>query len=77
MFGVCAGYHRYFSHRTYKMGRVMQFLMALLGTLSVQKGRPLVGGAPPAASQALRRAPGRALGEAARLLVGARRLDPD
>jgi len=38
MFGVCAGYHRYFSHRTYKMGRVMQFLMALLGTLSVQKG---------------------------------------
>jgi stearoyl-CoA desaturase (delta-9 desaturase) len=38
MFGITAGYHRYFSHRTYKMGRVMQFLMALLGTLSVQKG---------------------------------------
>jgi stearoyl-CoA desaturase (delta-9 desaturase) len=38
MFGVTAAYHRYFSHRTYKMGRVMQFLMALLGTLAVQKG---------------------------------------
>jgi stearoyl-CoA desaturase (delta-9 desaturase) len=38
MFGITAGYHRYFSHRAYKMGRVMQFLMALLGSLSVQKG---------------------------------------
>jgi stearoyl-CoA desaturase (delta-9 desaturase) len=38
MFGVTAAYHRYFSHRTYKMGRVMQFLMALLGTTAVQKG---------------------------------------
>jgi stearoyl-CoA desaturase (delta-9 desaturase) len=38
MFGITAGYHRYFAHRSYKMGRVMQFLMALLGTTSVQKG---------------------------------------
>lgn len=38
MFGITAGYHRYFSHRSYKTGRVMQFLMALLGTLSLQKG---------------------------------------
>jgi stearoyl-CoA desaturase (Delta-9 desaturase) len=38
MFGVTAGYHRYFSHRTFKTGRVFQFLLALLGTLSVQKG---------------------------------------
>src|SRR5688572_15335201 len=38
MFAVTAGYHRYFSHRTYKMGRVMQFVMAFLGTLAVQKG---------------------------------------
>jgi stearoyl-CoA desaturase (delta-9 desaturase) len=38
MFGITAGYHRYFSHRTYKMARVPQFLMALLGTLAVQKG---------------------------------------
>lgn len=38
MFGVTAGYHRYFSHRTYKMGRVAQFFMALLATSSFQKG---------------------------------------
>ncbi len=38
MFGVTAGYHRYFSHRTYKLDRVSQFLMAWLATSSVQKG---------------------------------------
>jgi stearoyl-CoA desaturase (Delta-9 desaturase) len=38
MFGLTAGYHRYFSHRTYKTGRVFQFLLALLGTTAVQKG---------------------------------------
>lgn len=38
MFFISAGYHRYFSHRTYKMGRVMQFLMALGGTLAIQEG---------------------------------------
>ncbi len=38
MFAITAGYHRYFSHRAYKMGRVPQFLMALLGTTATQKG---------------------------------------
>lgn len=38
MFGITAGYHRYFSHRTYKLGRVTQFLMAFLGTTAAQKG---------------------------------------
>ena len=38
MFFITAGYHRYFAHRSYKMGRVMQFLMALGGTTAVQKG---------------------------------------
>jgi len=38
MFGVTGGYHRYFSHRTYRMGRVMQFLMAFLAQSSAQKG---------------------------------------
>jgi stearoyl-CoA desaturase (delta-9 desaturase) len=38
MFGITAGYHRYFSHRTYKMGRGMQFFMAFLGGTSTQKG---------------------------------------
>lgn len=38
MFGLVAGFHRYFAHRSYKMSRPAQFLMALLGTLAVQKG---------------------------------------
>jgi stearoyl-CoA desaturase (delta-9 desaturase) len=38
MFFITGVYHRYFSHRSYKMGRVMQFLMAFGGTLAVQKG---------------------------------------
>ncbi len=33
MFGVTAGYHRYFSHRTYKLDRVSQFIMAWIATL--------------------------------------------
>ena len=38
MFGTTAGYHRYFSHKTYKTSRIFQFMLALLGTLAVQKG---------------------------------------
>ncbi|PYQ44853.1 MAG: hypothetical protein DMF77_06150 [Acidobacteria bacterium] len=38
MFFITAGYHRYFAHRSYRLGRVMQFVMALGGTLAAQKG---------------------------------------
>ena len=38
MFGITAGYHRYFSHRTYKLARGWQFLMAFLAETSGQKG---------------------------------------
>ena len=38
MFFLTSTYHRYFSHRSYKMGRVMQFLMALGATTTAQKG---------------------------------------
>jgi len=38
MFGITAVYHRYFSHRTYKTSRPVQFMLALLGTSAVQKG---------------------------------------
>ncbi|RYZ64518.1 MAG: acyl-CoA desaturase, partial [Proteobacteria bacterium] len=38
MFGVTGAYHRYFSHRTYKTSRVMQFLLAFLAQTSAQKG---------------------------------------
>jgi stearoyl-CoA desaturase (delta-9 desaturase) len=37
-FGVTAGYHRYFSHKTFKTSRIGQFLLALLATSSTQKG---------------------------------------
>lgn len=38
MFSITAGYHRYFAHRSYKTGRFFQFLLALLGSTSAQKG---------------------------------------
>ncbi len=38
MFAITGFYHRYFSHRTYQMGRVMQFLAAVWGATATQKG---------------------------------------
>ncbi len=38
MFGVTAGYHRYFSHRTYRTSRAFQFVLAVLAQSSIQKG---------------------------------------
>ena len=38
MFAITGFYHRYFSHRTFHAGRVVQFLMALAGTTAVQRG---------------------------------------
>jgi stearoyl-CoA desaturase (delta-9 desaturase) len=38
MFGITAGYHRYFAHRSYKTSRVFQFVLAWLGCSAMQKG---------------------------------------
>lgn len=38
MFFVTAGYHRYFSHRSFKTGRVFQFILAFMAMTSSQKG---------------------------------------
>jgi stearoyl-CoA desaturase (Delta-9 desaturase) len=38
MFALTGGYHRYFSHRTYKTSRAFQFVLAVLGLTAVQKG---------------------------------------
>jgi stearoyl-CoA desaturase (delta-9 desaturase) len=38
MFGITAGYHRYFSHRSFRTSRPMQFAFAVLATSSMQKG---------------------------------------
>lgn len=37
MFGITAGFHRYFSHRGYKTGRVFQFVLAWIGSSSAQR----------------------------------------
>lgn len=37
MFGVTAGYHRYFSHRAYATSRLFQFILAFLAQSSAQK----------------------------------------
>lgn len=38
MFAITGFYHRYFSHKTFKTSRVMQFLFAVLGASAVQRG---------------------------------------
>ncbi|MEN3950478.1 acyl-CoA desaturase [Iodidimonas sp. SYSU 1G8] len=38
MFGVTGGYHRYFSHKTYKTSRVFAFVLAFLAQSSAQRG---------------------------------------
>jgi stearoyl-CoA desaturase (delta-9 desaturase) len=38
MFAITGFYHRYFSHRSYRTSRSMQFLMALAGASSAQRG---------------------------------------
>ena len=37
MFAIGAGYHRYFSHRSYSAGRAFQFILAVLAQSSAQK----------------------------------------
>lgn len=38
VFALTGGYHRYFSHRSYKTSRVFQFLMGFLGASAAQLG---------------------------------------
>ena len=38
MFGITAGFHRYFSHRSFKTSRGFQFILAFLGQSSAQRG---------------------------------------
>lgn len=38
MWGITAAFHRYFSHRSYKTSRVMQFILAFIGQTSAQRG---------------------------------------
>lgn len=38
MFAVTAFYHRYFAHRTFRTSRALQFVFAVIGATSVQRG---------------------------------------
>lgn len=38
MFAITGFYHRYFSHRTFKTSRFMQFVFAVIGNSSMQRG---------------------------------------
>jgi stearoyl-CoA desaturase (delta-9 desaturase) len=38
MFGITAGYHRYFSHRSYRTSRFFQFVLAWIGCSALQRG---------------------------------------
>ncbi len=38
MFGITGAYHRYFSHRTYRLNRFWQFCFAVLGNSAGQRG---------------------------------------
>src|SRR4051794_10961186 len=38
MWGITAGYHRYFSHRAFKTSRAFQFFLAWLGASAMQNG---------------------------------------
>ena len=38
MFGITAGFHRYFSHRAFKASRVFQFILAWIGSMAMQSG---------------------------------------
>jgi stearoyl-CoA desaturase (delta-9 desaturase) len=38
MFGITAGYHRYFSHRSYRTSRLFQFVLAWIGCSALQRG---------------------------------------
>ncbi|MFT6733741.1 MAG: stearoyl-CoA desaturase (delta-9 desaturase) [Polaribacter sp.] len=38
MFAITGFYHRYFSHKNFKTGRIMQFIFAVIGASSAQRG---------------------------------------
>lgn len=38
MFAITGFYHRYFSHRTFRTSRAMQFVLAVWGNLAIQRG---------------------------------------
>ena len=75
MFGLTAGYHRYFCHRAFKTSRAFQFVLGWLGGRGRAARAALVGGAPPLAPPSLRHRAGRPPAGGQGDGLGARRLD--
>ena len=75
MFCVTAGYHRYFSHRSFKLNRFWQFVVAFLAQTLEPEGRVVVGGASSRSPSELRSPKRSALAGARGVLVVAPRLD--
>ncbi len=76
MVGITIGYHRYFSHRSFKTSRAFQFVLACLGCSASQKRTAVVDGAPPPPPSHLGHAGRPALAHRPQLLVVAHRLGP-
>ncbi len=38
IFAITGGYHRYFAHKSFRTGRIFQFVLAALGATATQKG---------------------------------------
>ncbi len=75
MFAVTGGYHRYFSHRTYKTSRVFQFLIAFVAQTSAQRGALWWAAHHRKHHLLLRPAPGCAFTRSGRFLVFTRAVD--
>ena len=75
MFGVTGGYHRYFSHRSFKHEPLLAVLDGVPRPDQRAEGRALVGGASPRSPPALGPQGRPPLARARRLLVVAPRLD--
>ena len=74
MFGITAGYHRYFAHRTYKTSRAFQFALACLAHVGAKR-RAVVGRQSPHPPPPLRHRARHPLAQPSRLPLRPCRLD--
>ncbi|MEI9988360.1 MAG: hypothetical protein WDN69_37835 [Aliidongia sp.] len=75
IFAIGAGYHRYFSHRSYSTGRVFQFLLACVAQSTTQKSVLWWGGEASPSPSLFRYGRGCPFAAAARLPLQPSRLD--
>jgi stearoyl-CoA desaturase (delta-9 desaturase) len=49
--GICLGYHRLLSHRSFQVPKWLEYVFATFGALAIQGGADLLGGRPSSASR--------------------------